>query len=92
VVQSWEGPHHTDTDGASRHPTRIGGDLMIEDPAQLLGRLRLGREEYCQRLLTMLMVAGPYPKPAAQRTDGAGSAAVLGKLVRPNPGWFVSIL
>jgi hypothetical protein len=35
---------------------------MIEDPLQLLGRLRLGREEYCQRLLTMLILAGPYPR------------------------------
>ncbi|MEV4365780.1 hypothetical protein AB0J71_01845 [Nonomuraea sp. NPDC049637] len=33
----------------------------MEDPLHLLGRLRLGREEYCQRLLTMLIVAGPYP-------------------------------
>jgi hypothetical protein len=28
----------------------------------LLARLRLGREEYCQRLLTMLALDGPYPK------------------------------
>ena len=34
---------------------------MLEDPVRLLGRLRLGREEYCQRLLTMLILAGPYP-------------------------------
>jgi hypothetical protein len=34
---------------------------MIEDPVKLLGRLRLGREEYCQRLLTMLILNGPYP-------------------------------
>jgi hypothetical protein len=47
---------------------------MLEDPLQLLGRLRLGREEYCQRLLTMLILAGPYPRwnsrsrPSAQGT------------------------
>jgi hypothetical protein len=35
--------------------------VRIEDPVRLLGRLRLGREEYCQRLLTMLILAGPYP-------------------------------
>jgi len=29
---------------------------------KLLGRLRLGREEFRQRLLTMLILAGPYPK------------------------------
>lgn len=40
----------------------MGGDLMTEDPVQLLGRLRLGREEYCQRLLTMLILAGLYPR------------------------------
>ncbi|SRR6266511_23081 len=37
-------------------------ELMIEDPVQLLGRLRLSREEYCQRLLTTLILAGPYPR------------------------------
>ncbi|MGW6497978.1 hypothetical protein [Nonomuraea angiospora] len=36
--------------------------MTIEDPIHLLGRLRLGREEYCQRLLTMLIVGGPYPR------------------------------
>lgn len=34
----------------------------FEDPASLLGRLKLGREEYCQRLLTMLILDGPYPR------------------------------
>jgi hypothetical protein len=33
-----------------------------EDPDALRGRLRLGREEYCQRLLTSLIVGGPYPR------------------------------
>ncbi|GGO26786.1 hypothetical protein [Microbispora bryophytorum] len=36
--------------------------MATEDPLRLLGRLRLGREEYCQRLLTMLILGGPYPK------------------------------
>lgn len=35
---------------------------VIEDPRILLGRLKLGREEYCQRLLTMLILDGPYPR------------------------------
>ena len=35
---------------------------MMEDPLHLLRRLRLGREEYCQRLLTMLILNGPYPR------------------------------
>jgi len=33
-----------------------------EDPLTLLGRLRLGREEYCQRLLTMLILEDDYPR------------------------------
>ena len=34
----------------------------LETPASLFGRLRLGREEFCQRLLTSLILEGPYPK------------------------------
>ena len=33
----------------------------MEDPFVLLRRLKLGREEYCQRLLTMLILEAPYP-------------------------------
>ena len=32
-----------------------------EDPDQLL-LMKLGREEYCQRMLTSLILGGPYPK------------------------------
>ena len=32
-----------------------------EDPDQLL-LMKLGREEYCQRMLTSLIIGGPYPK------------------------------
>ncbi len=35
---------------------------MIEHPDDLARRLNLGREEYLQRLLTMLIVDGAYPK------------------------------
>lgn len=35
---------------------------MIENPDELLRRLRLGREEYVQRLLTMLILGGAYPR------------------------------
>jgi hypothetical protein len=34
----------------------------MEDPHALLRRLKLGREEYCQRLLTMLILDGDYPR------------------------------
>ena len=47
--------------------------MAIEDPHQLLGRLKLGREEYCQRLLTMLILDDAYPRwntPNAASPDG----------------------
>jgi hypothetical protein len=34
----------------------------MEGPWRLLGRLKLGREEYCQRLLTMLILDAAYPR------------------------------
>lgn len=34
----------------------------MEDPDELLRRLKLGREEYTQRLLTMLILDAPYPR------------------------------
>lgn len=36
--------------------------MRYETPQELLGRLKLGREEFCQRLLTTLVLAAPYPK------------------------------
>lgn len=39
-----------------------GLTVPYESPAVLLARLRLGREEFCQRLLTSLILGGPYPK------------------------------
>lgn len=36
--------------------------MSIEHPEVLLKRLRLGREEYCQRLLTMLLLNDAYPR------------------------------
>ncbi len=47
--------------------------VRYENPAALLGRLRLGREEYCQRLLTMLILGGSYPRwntPSAPTPQG----------------------
>ena len=37
-------------------------DESIEDPWALLRRLKLGREEFCQRLLTMLILESGYPR------------------------------
>lgn len=36
--------------------------MQYERPDALRSRLKLGREEYCQRLITSLIVGGPYPK------------------------------
>src|SRR3954470_12585917 len=47
--------------------------MPIEDPHELLGRLKLGREEFCQRLLTMLIVDGGYPRwNSASRPSESG--------------------
>jgi hypothetical protein len=57
--------------------------MPIEDPHQLLGRLKLGREEYCQRLLTMLILDDAYPRwntPATASPDGLRFLALLEEL------------
>lgn len=36
-------------------------DRTFETAAELLGRLKIGREEFCQRLLTMLILGDEYP-------------------------------
>ena len=48
--------------------------MTIEHPDELMRRLRIGREEYVQRLLTMLIVGGPYPKwnQSSAISEGAG--------------------
>lgn len=42
--------------------TSYGPGMDFEAPDELLGRLRLGREEYCQRLLTCLILDASYPR------------------------------
>lgn len=68
---------------------------MMEDPLHLLGRLRLGREEYCQRLLTMLIVGGPYP-PWNSRSrpspHGASFLRSLDELSFGQNGWHTQPL
>lgn len=51
--------------------------MAIEDPLRLLGRLRLGREEFCQRLLTMLILGGPYPRWNTPNTPSDRGARFL---------------
>lgn len=36
--------------------------MEYENPADMLGRLKLGREESCQRMLTTLILGGTYPR------------------------------
>jgi hypothetical protein len=68
-----------------------------EPPRELLGRLRLGREEFCQRLLTMLILGGPYPKwnsrshpcPAGERFLAALHALSFGTDGWADGGVFV---
>lgn len=44
-----------------------------ERPLDLLGRLKIGREEFCQRLLTTLILEAPYPKwNTRSRPAGSG--------------------
>ena len=49
----------------------------MEDPHKLLRRLRLGREEYCQRLLTMLVLDGDYPRWNTRSTPSPAGLAFL---------------
>ena len=54
--------------------------MAVEDPIDLLGRLRLGREEYCQRLLTMLILGGAYPRWNTRNRPSPRGAAFLADL------------
>jgi hypothetical protein len=49
----------------------------MEDPHALLRRLKLGREEYCQRLLTMLILDGDYPRWNTRSTPSPAGMAFL---------------
>lgn len=51
--------------------------MPYEDPRALLGRLALGREEYCQRLLTTLILGGEYPRWNTRSTPTAEGAQFL---------------
>ena len=49
----------------------------MEDPRALLRRLKLGREEYCQRLLTMLILDADYPPWNSRNTPSPAGLAFL---------------
>jgi hypothetical protein len=52
----------------------------MEDANDLLGRLKLGREEYCQRLLTMLILDAPYPPWNTHSRVSDGGVEFLARL------------
>jgi hypothetical protein len=54
--------------------------VVYERPESLLGRLKLGREEYLQRLLTSLIVGGPYPRWNSRSAPSAEGLQFLRRL------------
>ncbi len=56
--------------------------MSIEHPEILLKRLKLGREEYCQRLLTMLLLNDSYPRWGTRSPLSAEGRAFLAALDR----------
>lgn len=54
--------------------------MEFETPAALLARLKLGREETLQRLLTCLIVHGPYPKWNSRNRPSPAGLAFLAAL------------
>jgi hypothetical protein len=74
--------------------------MELETPEALLARLKLGREEYCQRLLTMLILDAPYPPwNTSHRPSTLGQAFLadldglsFGEHERMTPATFVDEL
>ena len=56
--------------------------MRFETPAQLFARLKLGREEFLQRLLTSLILRGPYPKWNTRSSASEEGIAFLRDLYR----------
>jgi hypothetical protein len=56
--------------------------MSIEHPEILLKRLKLGREEYCQRLLTMLLLNDAYPRWNSRSPLSPEGRTFLGELDR----------
>ena len=52
----------------------------MEDPDALRRRLKLGREEFCQRLLTMLILEADYPRWNAKSSPSPRGLSFLGAL------------
>ena len=54
--------------------------MEFETPRALLGRLELGREEFCQRLLTTLILHAPYPRWNTRSVPGPAGLTFLREL------------
>lgn len=52
----------------------------FETPQELAARLQLGREEFCQRLLTSLILEGPYPRWNTHSYPSPSGVAFLSQL------------
>jgi len=56
------------------------GPVTYETPQQLASRLHLGREELCQRLLTVLILDAPYPRWNTRSSVSESGLAFLREL------------
>lgn len=54
--------------------------MSLEPPDDLLRRLKLGREEHVQRLLTMLILDPPYPRWNTPRPPSPRGVEFFGML------------
>jgi hypothetical protein len=60
--------------------------VQYETPSGLLGRLRLGREEFCQRLLTTLILHAPYPRWNTRSVPSARGISFLRRVYEQTLG------
>jgi hypothetical protein len=56
--------------------------MEFEPPVHLLGRLKIGREEFCQRMLTTLILHAPYPPWNSRSHPAPAGLAFLADLYR----------
>ena len=79
TARRWRPVPPTTVTPRRRRETRGSGcdDGHVEDPHELLRRLKLGREEYCQRLLTMLVLDADYPRWNTRNTPSPAGLTFL---------------
>jgi hypothetical protein len=81
TVKEKDAPNPTQGSVHRDRPERAAGGKCggLEDPEKLL-KMKLGREEYCQRMLTSLIVGGPYPKWGSENSPSERGEAFLQEL------------